>query len=396
VLTALLASCQPLPHPFADDRPPAELLAVPESAGVSIAPIAGQPDVIAAELGAATARALLGFDIPASEKSIGRGSYQLYGRLTQSTRGGKSAVAALWRLEDAKGRKIGERGVGIEATAEEWQSAAAAMVERLAALSANALAPLLVKQPAAPHLAASHLAALAEPIAGLSKSDATLPSASETKPPLPEPAAKPAIPGIAATAPLITSAKPSGPAPPVAAKSAQAKPAGKQESAPIRVAVRRVTGAPGDGDTALARAVTSVLRQTDFTLVDPGDKADFTLDGEVAIVPIGPDKQHVKIVWHVRNASGAELGNVGQENDVPRGQLSGAWGEIAYVVALAAGDGIMQVLARAAPPAAPVAPATAAAASDDPSKTGRERPPGGNPSKPAAPAAKAAKTKGKS
>ena len=59
-LAALLASCQPLPHPFADDRPPAELLAVPESAGVSIAPVEGQPGAIAAKLGAATARALLG------------------------------------------------------------------------------------------------------------------------------------------------------------------------------------------------------------------------------------------------------------------------------------------------------------------------------------------------
>jgi hypothetical protein len=112
-----------------------------------------------------------------------------------------------------------------------------------------------------------------------------------------------------------------------------------------------VTGAPGDGDTALARAVASVLRQQEPIIIDPGGKADFTIDGEVSVVPIGPDKQHVKIVWHVRNASGAELGNVGQENDIPRGQLSGAWGDIAYVVALAAGDGIMQVLARAAPPA---------------------------------------------
>src|SRR3954452_23184332 len=192
-LVALLASCQPLPHPFADDRPPAELLAVPESVGVSIAPVEGPPDAIAGQLGAATARALLGRDIPASEKSIGRGSYQLYGRLTQSQREGKSAVAALWRLEDAKGRQIGERGVGIEATEQEWQKAGTAMVERLAALSADAVAPLLVKQPAPPRLAA-----LAEPIAGISQPDAATPAPSPAKPPLPEPAAaKPAIPDTA-------------------------------------------------------------------------------------------------------------------------------------------------------------------------------------------------------
>ena len=99
------------------------------------------------------------------------------------------------------------------------------------------------------------------------------------------------------------------------------------------------------------RAVTSFLRQQDLTIVEPGGKADFYIDGEVSIAPAGPGKQHVKIVWRVRNASGAEIGTVGQENDVPRGPLSGPWGDVAYVVALAAGEGLVQVLARAAPPA---------------------------------------------
>ena len=87
----------------------------------------------------------------------------------------------------------------------------------------------------------------------------------------------------------------------------------------------------------------------------PAARLICTIDGEVSLAPVGPDKQHVKIVWRVHNASGAELGTVGQENDVPRGLLSGAWGDIAYVVATAAGDGLLQVFARAAPPARPAA-----------------------------------------
>ena len=88
------------------------------------------------------------------------------------------------------------------------------------------------------------------------------------------------------------------------------------------------------------------------------------IDGEVSIAPAGPEKQHVKIVWRVRDANGAELGTVGQENDVPRGLLSGPWGDVAYVVAAAAGDGLSQVFARAAPPASPTAiPAETGAAS---------------------------------
>jgi hypothetical protein len=378
---ALLASCQPLPHPFADDRPPAELLAVPESAAVSIAPIEGQPTAVAAELGAATARALLAQDIPASEKSTGRASYQLYGRLTPSERHGQSAVAVLWRLRDARGREIGERGVGIEGTADDWKSAGGAMVERLAALSANAVAPLLVKgavnEPGIPKTAA--LAdAIPGPIPGPAKPDMALPAPPPPKPLPPELAAvKPAVPDL-------PSAKPATPAPPAAADAAR-----KQESGRLLVAVRRVTGAPGDGATALAGAVTSVLRQQDLTIADPGGKADFYIDGDVSIAPVGADKQHVKIVWRVRAANGAELGTVGQENDVPRGTLSGSWGDVAYVVAVAASEGLLQVFARVTPPVHPAAGTeTASAPHARPGQT-----PGGRTLQPAAAAVKAAKTK---
>ena len=102
-------------------------------------------------------------------------------------------------------------------------------------------------------------------------------------------------------------------------------------------------------------AVTSFLRQQDLTIVEPGGKADFYIDGEVSIAPAGSGKQHIKIVWRVRSASGAEIGTVGQENDVPSGSLSGPWGDVAYIVALAAGEGLVQVLARAGPPATPAA-----------------------------------------
>jgi hypothetical protein len=236
------------------------------------------------------------------------------------------------------------------------------------------VARLLVKEPGAPKLAA-----LAQPMPGPTKPDTALPGTPPPKPPLPEPepgAVKPAIPDLA-------SAKPAVPALPAEADTAR-----KQESRRTRVTLRRVTGAPGDGATSLARAITNVLRQQNLVIVDPGGKTDFTIDGEVSIAPVGPDKQHVKIVWHVRAASGAEIGTVGQENDVPRGLLSGAWGDVANVVAAAAGDGLLQVFARAAPPANSAAGTGAAAAAT-------REPPSGRTSQPAASAVKAAKTKGR-
>jgi hypothetical protein len=41
---------------------------------------------------------------------------------------------------------------------------------------------------------------------------------------------------------------------------------------------------------------------------------------------------------------------VGQENDVPTGLLDGPWSDVAYMVAASAQDGIMQPVARGAPP----------------------------------------------
>jgi hypothetical protein len=361
-MIALLVSCQPLPHPFADDRPPAELLRVPESAGVAVAPVEGQPPEIAAKLGGATARALLGHEIPASEKTTGRGSYQLYGRVTQSQRDGKAAIAVVWRLENARGQTIGERGVGIEASPQDWRDAGEAMIERLAALSADAVAPLLVKDSAV-----SRLAALAAPLAGGTEAGTAL--AAPAKPPLKEAAATP---------------DPAAPKPADAAAPAAANPARPPEGTKRRVALRRVTGAPGDGATALARALTGALRQQNLAIVEPGDQADFHIEGEVSVTPVGPDTQHVKIVWRVRSASGAELGNVGQENDVPRGLLSGRWGDVAYVVASAAAEGLLEIFARAPPPAAADV------------KAGPDRSSGGEAPQPATSPAKPGKAKGKS
>src|ERR1700680_3298436 len=121
---ALSAACQPLPHPFADDRPPAALLRVRDVAGVSIAPIEGQPAAIAQRLGAAVADALLKRDIPASDKKASLDSYQLYGRVAESRpQGGNATVSVYWRLYDAKGRAIGEHDARVEAPEGEWESA---------------------------------------------------------------------------------------------------------------------------------------------------------------------------------------------------------------------------------------------------------------------------------
>jgi hypothetical protein len=281
-LLLALGSCQPLPHPFADDRPPASLLTVRDSAGVTIGPIAGAPEATAEKLREAVAKELQKHDIPASASTASLSSYQLSGRIEEAPPAlGKARVTVYWSLRTAAGKVIGERQPYSEASPADWTAGADGPVGELAAASAETLAPLLSDEP------------------------------------LPHPLAE------AATA----------------------------TEGRIRLAIGGVAGAPGDGDTSLAGSVTAVLKRHDFDIIDdPKSQGVLKLSGQVAMSSGEPGKQHIKIVWHLRRADGSEVGTVGQENEVPKGTLDGAWGDVAYTVAVAAESGILELVARSGPP----------------------------------------------
>src|SRR6202007_2993504 len=90
----------------------------------------------------------------------------------------------------------------------------------------------------------------------------------------------------------------------------------------IRVAVRKIDGAPGDGNNSLASSLTALLKHQDIELVDASKgKPDLAVDCDVKLDPVKNGQQHIKITWHVSRAGGGEVGQVAQENDIPRGQL---------------------------------------------------------------------------
>jgi hypothetical protein len=118
-----------------------------------------------------------------------------------------------------------------------------------------------------------------------------------------------------------------------------------------RLLIRGVKGAPGDGAKALEKAIAVLLQRQDVAIVtDPERGADLVLAADVTVDRPKAGKEHVKIVWHVGRKHGGEIGTVAQENDVPTGLLDGAWGDVAYNVAVAAQDGIMALVARGAAP----------------------------------------------
>jgi hypothetical protein len=142
----LLAACQPLPHPFADDapKPGSAILTLRDSTSIWIAPVAGTPRATAQKLAAAIAKALRHQQIAASDKTAATTSDVLHGRIQQMpAQNGESAVVALWRLDNARGRFLGERAVRILGKAADWETGEKGAVTRLTAASAGQLVSLV-------------------------------------------------------------------------------------------------------------------------------------------------------------------------------------------------------------------------------------------------------------
>src|SRR5690349_17272248 len=97
LLLVALAACQPLPQPFAEDRPAADspVLRLKDAAGVFVEPIDGAP-----QASEAMAEALRKAGTPASTTAHNRASWRLRGRSDGS--------AVLWQLVSPEGVVAGE------------------------------------------------------------------------------------------------------------------------------------------------------------------------------------------------------------------------------------------------------------------------------------------------
>lgn len=112
------------------------------------------------------------------------------------------------------------------------------------------------------------------------------------------------------------------------------------------VFVASVTGAPGDGNTALRRSMAVALGGGGIQLAPSAEKAAFTVDATVEMAPADGASQSIRIVWLVKDVAGEVIGRAEQANAVPAGSLDGRWGQTAAFVAAAAMDGIADVIGR--------------------------------------------------
>lgn len=111
-----------------------------------------------------------------------------------------------------------------------------------------------------------------------------------------------------------------------------------------------LTGLPGDGDTALAAAMRTMLKRGGLRVVE-GD-ADFLLRGQVTVTPGRSGDEVLAVAWTVARG-GEDLGTSAQQGAVPKGRLAGPWGSLASDIAAGGADGVSEIVRAAAAPANP-------------------------------------------
>ncbi len=110
------------------------------------------------------------------------------------------------------------------------------------------------------------------------------------------------------------------------------------------VSVPPLSGAPGDGNQALANALKSALAKSGYKVLPTDRGAAYTISGEVYIGPPGDGKQDLAIDWKVTDANRRRLGVIKQRNRVRAFALNRQWGATASGAAKAAARHIVKLL----------------------------------------------------
>jgi hypothetical protein len=125
---------------------------------------------------------------------------------------------------------------------------------------------------------------------------------------------------------------------------AEATPAEADEDAIQGVAITGVKGAGAAGNGELAGALARVLTDAGWPVQKESRGNTLMIEGDVALSPPKGEAQTVTLRWTVKAPDGQVLGTVEQANDVPAGSLDNGWGEAADHAALAAAQGIFDLV----------------------------------------------------
>ncbi|MGH9805718.1 MAG: hypothetical protein ACRD9W_00380 [Terriglobia bacterium] len=105
-----------------------------------------------------------------------------------------------------------------------------------------------------------------------------------------------------------------------------------------------VVGAPGDGEQALAAALSRQLASREVKEATAFQGNVYEVQGTVRVAPAARGKQNVTIVWVVLGPDGTQLGITRQSKDVRKGSLDKKWDGAAEAAAAAAAADIVNLI----------------------------------------------------
>ncbi|MFN3744086.1 MAG: hypothetical protein ACK4TL_05215 [Hyphomicrobiaceae bacterium] len=297
---------------------PAKPVAQAPIARIALAPVIGAPDAVSRQIAEQIVQSAERQRITMINDRDAKGDYTLRGYIVASKDRAQTKVSYIWDLTDPTGKRVnrvsGEELAPAGAAKDPWVAVTGAVTQSIADKTASQLATWL---------AANHRPAGGAPVTG--------------QPPAPD--------ATGAQQPIAAVAPPAAPAAePAAARTTTAS---LPQTGDLAAIVPTVTGAPGDGNTALSSALQRELSRQGVAMANrPG--ASYRIEGKVVVGPGQAGKQSIQIDWLVRDPQGRSLGTVSQKNEIPEGSLDGAWGNTADAAAGAAAQGILKLLPQPA------------------------------------------------
>lgn len=286
---------------------------------VALAPIIGAPDGVAKQLAQQMTQAGERQRISLLNDRDAKGDYTLRGYIVAARDKAGTKVSYIWDLADTAGKRVnritGEEVVAAAPNAKDpWAAVTPAALQNITDRTIGTLATWLPTQQAP---------AAATPVAAATPPPAAGAGAGTVPPPGAGPVAQ--APGR----PQAVSNQTTAAIPP-------------SSSDQILATVPVVTGAPGDGNGALASAIQRELSRQGIGI---GDKPGaYRVEGQVILGQPKDGRQPIQIDWRVKDAQGKSLGTVSQKNEIPPGSLDGSWGQTADAAAAAAAQGIVKLL----------------------------------------------------
>jgi Mrp family chromosome partitioning ATPase len=278
-------------------------------ANIALAPVIGAPDAVSRQMAEQIIQSAERQRIRLINDRDAKGDYTLRGYIVASKDRSQTKVSYIWDLTDPTGKRVnrvtGEELVPAGAAKDPWQAVTGAVTQSIADKTTGQLASWLQ---------ANHRPSGAAPMSG-------------APPSYGQP--------IAAARPRAEPA------------SANTTTASLQPMGEVAAIIPAVSGAPGDGNTALSSALQRELSRQGVTMANrPG--ASYRIEGKVVVGPAQAGKQSIQIDWLVRDPQGRSLGTVSQKNEIPEGSLDGTWGNTADAAAGAAAQGIIKLLPQPA------------------------------------------------